>query len=43
MDEICALYKPAELELVAGFLRRTAGAGAAAAAQLGAEKSGSPA
>jgi DNA-binding MarR family transcriptional regulator len=35
IDEICAHYNPAELELVAGFLRRTVDAGAAAAARLG--------
>ncbi len=34
MDEICAQYGEAELELVAGFLRLTAGAAAAAAAKL---------
>jgi DNA-binding MarR family transcriptional regulator len=34
MDEICAQYEPADLELVAGFMRRTAQAGAAAAAKL---------
>jgi DNA-binding MarR family transcriptional regulator len=34
MDDICAQYEPSELDLVAGFLRRTAAAGAAAAAQL---------
>jgi DNA-binding MarR family transcriptional regulator len=43
MDEICAQYKPAELEMIAGFLRRTADAGAAAAARLGGESRRSPA
>jgi DNA-binding MarR family transcriptional regulator len=40
MDEICAQYDPAELEVVAGFLRRTADAGAAAAARLAAASPG---
>jgi hypothetical protein len=30
MDQICAGYTDTELELLAGFLRRTAGAGQAA-------------
>jgi hypothetical protein len=30
MDQICAGYTDTELELLAGFLRRTAGAGRAA-------------
>jgi DNA-binding MarR family transcriptional regulator len=34
MDQICAEYADHELELLAGFLRRTAEAGAAAAAEL---------
>lgn len=34
MDEICADYDEAELELFAGFLRRTADAGRAAAERL---------
>jgi DNA-binding MarR family transcriptional regulator len=34
MDEICADYDDAELELLAGFLRRTADAGRAAADRL---------
>jgi hypothetical protein len=34
MDQICAEYADHELELLAGFLRRTAEAGAAAAAKL---------
>jgi DNA-binding MarR family transcriptional regulator len=34
MDEICARYDEADLEMVAAFLRETAGAGAAAAAKL---------
>ncbi len=34
MDDICAQYGEADLETVAGFLRRTADAGAAAAARL---------
>jgi DNA-binding MarR family transcriptional regulator len=34
MDEICADYDDGELELVAGFLRRTADAGRAAAERL---------
>jgi DNA-binding MarR family transcriptional regulator len=34
MDQICAEYADHELELLAGFLRRTAEAGAAAAADL---------
>ncbi|MQA08417.1 MAG: MarR family transcriptional regulator [Pseudonocardiaceae bacterium] len=34
MDEICADYTEAELELIAGFLRRTAGAGRDATDEL---------
>jgi len=34
MDEICADYTEQDLELLAGFLRRTAGAGHAAATEL---------
>ncbi len=34
MDEICADYDDSELELLAGFLRRTANAGRAAAEKL---------
>jgi DNA-binding MarR family transcriptional regulator len=34
MDEICAAYTEPELELLAGFLRRTTGAGHAAANDL---------
>jgi DNA-binding MarR family transcriptional regulator len=34
LDQICAQYSGDELELLAGFLRRTAGAGRAAAAKL---------
>jgi DNA-binding MarR family transcriptional regulator len=34
MDQICADYPDAELELLAGFLRRTADAGRTAAAEL---------
>jgi DNA-binding MarR family transcriptional regulator len=34
MDQICAEYADHELELLAGFLRRPAAAGAAAAAEL---------
>jgi DNA-binding MarR family transcriptional regulator len=34
LDEICADYDEGELELLAGFLRRTAAAGAAAADRL---------
>ena len=34
MDEICAGYTGAELELIAGFLRRTAAAGRAATGEL---------
>ena len=34
MDEICAGYTGAELELLAGFLRRTAAAGQAATDEL---------
>ena len=34
LDEICAGYDDAELELLAGFLRRTTGAGQAATAEL---------
>jgi DNA-binding MarR family transcriptional regulator len=34
MDEICAGYTGAELELLAGFLRRTAAAGRAATGEL---------
>ena len=34
MDEICAGYADPELELLAGFLRRTAGAGKAATDEL---------
>ena len=34
LDEICAEYSPAELELLAGFLRRTAEAGRTAATKL---------
>ncbi|HEY1323045.1 MAG TPA: MarR family transcriptional regulator, partial [Streptosporangiaceae bacterium] len=34
MDEICAGYTGAELELLAGFLRRTAAAGLAATGEL---------
>lgn len=43
MDEICAQYEPTELELIAGFLRRTADAGAAASARLGEQRPGPPA
>ena len=35
MDEICAGYDDRELELLAGFLRRTAAAGRSAAEKLG--------
>ncbi|HEU5421738.1 MAG TPA: MarR family transcriptional regulator, partial [Streptosporangiaceae bacterium] len=38
MDQILAGYSDAELELLAGFLRRTADAGRAAAEQLAGEK-----
>jgi DNA-binding MarR family transcriptional regulator len=38
MDEICDRYDEADLEMVAGFLRETAEAGAAAAAKLGGSK-----
>jgi hypothetical protein len=34
MDEICAQYDDEELELLVGFLRRTADAGRAAAERL---------
>jgi hypothetical protein len=34
MDEICADYTEQDLELLAGFLRRTAGAGRTAATGL---------
>jgi DNA-binding MarR family transcriptional regulator len=34
MDEICAEYTEQDLELLAGFLRRTAGAGRTAATEL---------
>jgi hypothetical protein len=34
MDEICADYDDGELELLAGFLRRTADAGRTAAEKL---------
>ncbi|MFI2474938.1 MarR family transcriptional regulator [Nocardia xishanensis] len=34
MDELCEGYTPAELELIAGFLHRTAAAGRAAADEL---------
>jgi hypothetical protein len=35
MNEICAGYGDAELEVIADFLRRTAAAGEAAAEELG--------
>jgi hypothetical protein len=34
MGQICAGYTDSELELITGFLRRTAGAGRAAAEEL---------
>jgi DNA-binding MarR family transcriptional regulator len=37
MDELCAGYTDAELELIADFLRRTAGAGHAATEELAGE------
>ena len=37
MAEVCADYSDAELDLIAGFLRRTAAAGRAAVAQLDAD------
>jgi DNA-binding MarR family transcriptional regulator len=37
MDELCAGYTDAELELIADFLRRTTGAGRAAAEELAGE------
>jgi DNA-binding MarR family transcriptional regulator len=40
LDDICAQFDPTELEVVAGFLRRTADAGAAAAARLTAASPG---
>jgi len=38
MDRICAGYTDAELRLLAGFLRRTAGAGREAAGQLACDR-----
>ena len=42
MDDICAGYSEDELELLAGFLRRTAGAGRAAAADLSGDRTDEP-
>jgi len=42
MDEICAGYGEADLELIAGFLRRTADAGRAAADELGQARTAPP-
>ncbi len=39
MDEICAQYTDAELDLLAGFLRQTAEAGRAATEDLAARRS----
>jgi hypothetical protein len=36
MDDVCAGYTDEELELIAGFLRRTTAAGAAATDELAA-------